>query len=253
VPEGPARQVFARQLPGWPQTALADAIDDADWVLCGTSWQSPHELHALRLAREKGRPTAVFLDHWANYRERFRLDGDWVYPDQLLVGDSAAEAIARREIPGVSVARVGNPYLDDIRDALAAAITRTASGRPDAALLYVCEPIREHALKQHGDERHWGYTEEEALEFFLHERHRLGLQDREVLLRPHPAEPAGKYDWAAAAPGVRYASGRTLAEDVVACAMVAHPDCSAGPARAGAGMARPAHGHPRRRGMVGSR
>ena len=34
-------------------------------------------------------------------------------------------------------------------------------------ILYVCEPIKDHAKIQFGDENYHGYTEESALKYFL--------------------------------------------------------------------------------------
>ena len=192
---GPAQGIIAKKLPDWADTGLPEAIALSDWLLCGTSWQSNHELVASRLARSAGKPVVAFLDHWVAYRERFLLDGVPVLPDEIWVGDQYAEELARREFSGTRVRDVGNSYLDEIREELAALSAEAIEGTECPSILYVCEPIAEQALRQHADARYWGYTEEEALRYFFKRRESLGLERHRIILRPHPAETPGKYDW----------------------------------------------------------
>src|SRR5450631_1883069 len=72
VVEGPARKVFDRKLGPVQPTELAEAIEQASWVLCGTSWQSDLEWRATELARNAGKRCIAFIDHWVNYPERFQ-------------------------------------------------------------------------------------------------------------------------------------------------------------------------------------
>lgn len=221
VVAGPALAVMDAKLPSWPRRSLRDAIDASRWVLTGTSWQSDLEWTALGLARPAGRPTVTYLDHWVNYRERFVRGGDARWPDQVWLADRLAEAIARRVLPGLALRLAGNPYLDDIQERLVQLRSaRPAPRRPH--VLYVCEPVREHALRQHGNERHWGYTEEEAIEYFFDRRASIGLADYPVVLRPHPAEPQGKYHWAVGRwPSVTIGGQSSLLDEVVDAAALA--------------------------------
>lgn len=216
--EGPAVPIFGRKLPGWPRVDLESAVRGSDWVLCGTSWQSDLGLRATRLARAAGKPVVAFLDHWVCYRERFVQNGEIVLPDELWVADVHAEALARLDLPSVPVRRLGNPYFDDVREELVAVVPDPT--RPPF-VLYVCEPTREQALRQFGDPHYFGYTEDEALAFFLAHRNQLGLASHPVVLRPHPAEPEGKYDWALTHTGVLIQRDRRLIEEIVACHAVA--------------------------------
>jgi hypothetical protein len=221
VAAGPALAVMDGKLPSWPRRSLDEAIAASSWLLTGTSWQSDLEWTALGLARQSGRPTVTYLDHWVNYRERFVRAGDVRWPDQVWVADRLAEAIARRDLPGLELRLAGNPYLEDIQERLAQ--LRAARPTPQQPhVLYVCEPVREHALKQHGNERHWGYTEEEAIEYFFARRAGAGLADYPVVLRPHPAEPAGKYQWATERwPAVTIGGQLSLLDEVVDAAALA--------------------------------
>jgi hypothetical protein len=218
VLDGPARKIFEAKLGGLPRVPLETAIFRASSVLCGSGWQSDLELRAIALARHEHKKTAVFLDHWVNYRARFvRVAGQPPeFPDEVWVGDPHALERARAELPELPVVLVENPYLLDVRDAFA--------GRPPPpadnglSVLFVCEPIREHALRQHGNERHWGYTEEEALRFFLDHVQALGQPIQNIVIRPHPAEPEGKYAafLDGGGPPRRLSSAAQLVDDIAA-------------------------------------
>ena len=189
--EGPALRVFARKLPQVRALPLQEALAGAARLLAGSGWQSDLEVRAIAQARARGLPATVFLDHWTNYRERFVRGGTTVLPDELWVGDAQALERARAALPEVPVRLVDNPYFLDLREQLAA---RAAAVPPvPGTLLVLCEPVREPALRQHGNERHWGYTEEEALDYLLGHLHLLGGPVNRIVLRPHPSEPADKY------------------------------------------------------------
>ncbi|MES2911971.1 MAG: hypothetical protein V4718_11315 [Pseudomonadota bacterium] len=222
VLEGPAVQVFGRKLGAIQTTPLAAAISQASSLLCGTSWQSDLEFNALGLAREAGKPSAAFLDHWVNYRERFTRGSDVRLPDEIWVGDSIARNIAAAVLPGVPVRLVDNPYFADLRAELGTLVRSHAPASDSLSVLYVCEPVREHMLRQFGNARHLGYVEEEALTHFLGHIHTLGKAVSRVVVRPHPSEARDKYDWAQAqcpVPLVR-GGGQTLMQEIVDCDVV---------------------------------
>ena len=192
---GPARAIFERKVGRVSVIGLRDALEQAECLLCGSSWQSDLELEAIRLARSVGKKSAAFVDHWTNYRERFTRSGVTTLPDEVWVGDDCAARIARNVFGELPVRLVDNPYFQDIRDEVSACGVRPASPN-GLAVLYVCEPVREHALAQHGDANHWGYTEEGALRYFLSNAGALGSPVTQIVLRPHPSESGDKYDWA---------------------------------------------------------
>ena len=192
---GPAQAIMSRKLPTWPDVPVTEAIAQCDWLLCGTSWQSDHELTASQAARRSGKPVVAYLDHWVGYPERFTLRGEAVMPDEIWVGDQYAERIASQIFPGSPIRNVGNPYLQDIQEELAERAARIGPSE-SGPVLYICEPIGEQALLQHNDAHYWGYTEDEALRYFFSRRAELGLSAASVVLRLHPSERPGKYDWA---------------------------------------------------------
>lgn len=188
---GPAQKIFARKLGELDICELSVALSQADWVLTGTGWQSQLEWQAIQLAQKLGKPVAAFLDHWVNYRERFIRENKLCLPDQIWVGDEAAKKIAQRCFPETVIALHPNPYFAEIRSQFAQFAPRPAD--QNSHFLYVCEPIAEHAAKQFDNAKHWGYTEFDALAYFLENAPRLSSNLQAITLRPHPAEAADKY------------------------------------------------------------
>lgn len=213
---GPACKVFARKLGTIHTVALEQAVERASWVLCGTSWQSDLEWRAIELAHIAGKRSVAYLDHWVNYRERFVRDGVEHLPDAIWVADLYAEALAKRSFPRVPVRLMGNPYFDDVLLELKGVKTRPPAELHGVTVLYICEPIGEHALVQLGNQRHMGYIEDEAVEYFFRHLSSVSDQIARIIMRPHPSEPPGKYSWVAEASPVpiQISSGGGLLHDL---------------------------------------
>lgn len=218
VLEGPARKVFERRVGSVGLSSLEEVVAKCDWLLCGTSWQSDLEWEALGMGHLHGKRTVAFLDHWGHYRERFIRQGQEHLPDEIWVGDTLAEARAREYFPDSRISLVPNPYFEDLKRDLAAA-KRPQGVAPARGLnvLFVSEPLREHGLRGYGDELHWGYTEEEALRYFLSNLHVLGGAIGRIAIRPHPSEPLHKYDWVKQEYKLPIVNGgiRTLLEEIM--------------------------------------
>lgn len=195
--EGAAVNVIARKLGKVPLLPLEALVEQSEWLLCGTSFLSDLEWRAIGLARLVGKRCVVVLDHWVNYRQRFMRHGQWHWPDEVWVGDETSACIARQDLPDIKQTLVPNSYFIDIQDEIK---TLAPPPRPSGVglnILYVCEPLRDDGIALYGNERHWGYTEEEALSYFLSHVHKLGDKINRIVVRPHPQESQDKYDWAA--------------------------------------------------------
>lgn len=213
---GPAVRIFERKLGSLSILPLEAAIEESDEVWCGSGWQSRLECDAIEQARVWGRRSVVFLDHWVNYRERLTREGQLYLPDSFCVGDEYAERIANAVFPGIPVRIEPNPFLLDIQGEFGARPLRPTDASQMSSVLYLTEPVAEHARQHEGDERSFGYTEQEALEYFLANVHRLVPAVRRIVLRQHPAEPAGKYWWASGKCDVPIIVGgaRSLVEEI---------------------------------------
>ncbi len=221
---GPAQAIFERKLGSVETLPLDEAIHRSTSVLCGTSWQSDLEFNAIKMARQMGKRSVAFLDHWVHYRERFTRESEFCPPDEIWVGDSYAYDIAVKDFQGTTVRLVDNPYFLEMKQEIVGQVRALKKPRlaPGLSILYVCEPIADHGLLRYGNARHWGYTEQDALRYFLSNLEALNEPVSRIILRPHPAEPSAKYDWARLEYGEKITVGgpSSLLEDIVASDLV---------------------------------
>ena len=190
---GPALDIFRRKFKVINNTTLDLLVNQSDWLLCGSSWQSDLEKQAIKYSIKSQKYAVVCLDHWVNYEDRFIADGTLTLPNELWVCDNYAYEIATELFPGVAIKIIDNPYFQKIKLDLAAVYSDENDA--DVDILYVCEPIKEHAMIKYGDENFLGYTEESALRFFFANIGILPFNINRVIVRPHPSDPSGKYDW----------------------------------------------------------
>lgn len=194
--EGAARGVFSRKFGTIENLALPELVEGSDWLLCGTSFLSDLEWRGLREGRQAGKRTVSAIDHWVNYRQRFFRHGEWCFPDEAWLGDDIGMELARKDLPEVALKFVDNPYFLDLRDELRAMSAPQRADGAGASILFVCEPLRDDGLALYGDERYWGYTEEDALRYFLANVGALADRVARIVVRAHPQEPRDKYAWA---------------------------------------------------------
>ncbi|MDC0225484.1 hypothetical protein OAK61_01655 [Gammaproteobacteria bacterium] len=190
---GPAVKIFRENLSVENILELGQLVNHCDLLICGTSWESDLEKSAIKSFKDNGKKTVAILDHWVNYKERFQYQNNQVLPDEIWVADDYAQDIASAIFMDTPIKNIGNPYFSKIKDELSIS---SAIEESERTALYVCEPIKEHALRQEGNERFWGYTEEDALNYFLDNLSNIPIDIREIIIRPHPSEPLNKYNWA---------------------------------------------------------
>ena len=209
---GPALSQFRARLGTIDLTTqtLHEALHGTSVLISGTGWASDLEHRARLLARELSIPSVAVLDHWVNYRTRFQHEGLEILPDQLWVADAEAAAIARTEFPRLPVVQLPNHWLEGVCTEVR---TRRNSDtadqppqprRPARRLLYLLEPIRvpwpttEVTSRIHGAEP----GELQGLRYWMKQLPKLAEQGwiappeqlEALALRPHPSEPAGKYN-----------------------------------------------------------
>ena len=220
--EGAAVNVVARKLGTVPLLPLEALVEQCEWLLCGTSFISDLEWRAIGLARQAGKHCIVVLDHWINYRQRFMRHGQCHWPDEVWVGDETAARIAREDLPELRQTLVPNAYFLDIQDEIKAVAVPARAPGAGLNILYACEPLRDDGIALYGDERYWGYTEEEALTYFLSHVHLLAEEINSIVVRPHPQEPSGKYDWAVTQFDLPLicVKNKNLIEQITACDIV---------------------------------
>ena len=191
--EGPAVKIFKEKLGIENRYSMNELLNRVDWLLCSTSWQNDVEIRAIKQAQKLGKLSVAFLDHWVNYDDRFNYQGDKILPDEIWVCDKYAMEMASIYFPETSLKIVSNPYFQDLKVHLDKIRKEDQSTGFD--ILYVCEPVRDHYKLKYGNENCLGYTEEDALIYFFNNLDVLPIKPSSIVVRPHPADDVGKYDW----------------------------------------------------------
>ena len=88
-----------------------------DFLFVGTSYTSDIELNYVKEANRLGIKSFAFVDHWTSMKERFILNGEFVYPTFIIVVDKIAKNKAIEDgIPQDIIEIFPNPYHNYIKD-----------------------------------------------------------------------------------------------------------------------------------------
>lgn len=183
--DGPAIKIFKRKSIPIQNFNLEEAIESADWVLTGTSWESNLEYKAICLARDKGKFVVSFLDHWVNYKERFTWHGPKVMPNQIWVGDIDAKKLAEKTFNDIKIRLINNPYWKDFQREFQL-ITGNNNLINDIYLLYISSNV--DAIKKEKDIV--SYTDNDISNRFLENIYKVIDKKylKRISYRPHPSE-----------------------------------------------------------------
>lgn len=197
VLDGQAVSIFRKKFGDIKIYRLDEAINIADWVLCGSSWNSDLEKRGVFYSKELKKKVIVYLDHWICYEERLTFNGKYNLPNQIWVADQYGFKMAKNIFKDIPIINVGNMY---IKNQLSKIKNRSENqvfqlGLKRKKILFVAENIRTHAFLYHKNDRYWGYTEEEALLYFLENIEKIYNQIESIKIRLHPSDEEGKYNW----------------------------------------------------------
>jgi hypothetical protein len=110
---GPAEDIFHRKGVLEKSIPLDDLILKADTIVTGTGWQTSLERDARETAKRMSKKCFAVLDHWQEYRSRFRdPNGEFTFPDEILVTDTLALTLASAQIPEVPVQLIRDFHID---------------------------------------------------------------------------------------------------------------------------------------------
>ena len=196
--DGPAEKIFKNNIDNklineFANCEIGKFIELSDLIITGTSWQSSIERRFIKSAKLHGKKVISILDHWVNYRERFITEGDLILPDEIWVCDEYAKKIAEDKFKNISLKLIENPYIENLKKNITSYMKLNSNLKTEN-ILYVCEPIKDHAKIQFGDENYHGYTEESALKYFLKQIDLLNIDYKNIIIRPHPSENIKKYN-----------------------------------------------------------
>jgi hypothetical protein len=180
---GPAKKIFKSKHPNKKNCdSIVEALQNVDYLICGTGWQSSVEIESIKQAKKKNIYVIAVLDHWANYMDRFKLNEKYYFPDKIWVTDHYAKKISIQIFPTISSEIKENTYAKNL---LSSGGNNTVKQQ---YLLYICEPIRSN----------WGDKvpgEFQAIRFFFRSLHLIGFDKNiKIKFRVHPSEELNKYD-----------------------------------------------------------
>ena len=115
--------------------------------------------------------------------------------NEIWVGDEFAFHLAKKEFPTVKVIQKENPYFNSIKKEFLRLDDQRKCSNNRINILYVCTPLNYFASIEPGDEQYCGFTEEDAVRYFINNINLLNYDDCQIILRPHPSENKNKYDW----------------------------------------------------------
>ena len=190
---GPAIKIFNRKVTLSKASTLDQLLSNIDILLTGTSYPARLEWEAIKLAKKKSIKTIAFLDSWINYRVRFLRENQLIVPDIVCVSDDYAYQKAKEELLEFNIKRIDNFYKEYIMYSSQQLEKPEPSITKAKKILYVSEPTSLVGLKLFGNEKYWGYTEFEALDFFFANLDLLNVDIDEIIIKPHPSESSEKY------------------------------------------------------------
>ena len=181
---------------------------NANCLLTATSINDERlELQFILATRQLAIPSVSLLDFWTNYRRRFEdHSGHLVLPNQIAVMDRyAATEIGEAGLDGPEVVVTGQPAFDGLtpayRDHL---LNRRSTMRrdlgvaaEDRVLLFLTQPMSLVYGEDLTTPSHPGFTEQTVLRDLLRiiGEIRRPLGGIKLIIRPHPRESVGEYDW----------------------------------------------------------
>lgn len=157
-----------------------------DFVFTGTSYTSRIEIRVIKEALRRGVYSIAFIDHWVNFRNRFLLNDEVIFPDEIWVVDQKAKHLSIEEgLPEHKLLVTGNPYhefLKSWRPSINKKNFLQILGLTEDAsyVLYVPEP-----LSQVGGREKFGFDEFDVLEKVRSEFHNR-FEKKCLLIKPHP-------------------------------------------------------------------
>jgi len=173
---GPACQIFDST----KILANTDFLDQAEVILASTGWQTDFEINFIKSAVSLGKRVIVFLDHWTNYENRLKFNSENVVVSEIVTFDEAARKLASTIFPESTIYCFENYYLREQSDLIAKLRGTRQEYLYD--FLYIGEPIRGK-----------GYSEEDALQYFISKVIHSGITSPKIAIRPHPSQSRDKY------------------------------------------------------------
>jgi hypothetical protein len=179
---GPAKQIFGntKSIEG----GFHDVIATVDLVITGTGWETNFEYDAIKLAKRNNKRVISILDHWTNYRERFVRNNEEILSDEIWVFDKHALKLAKSQFPSTPIILQENRYLNkQVHE-----INKKETYLDKEFHLFLMEPLGVCC-------QFVNVLEFEAFDYFLKKFTWLGLYQKKIIVKPHPSDKMGKYNF----------------------------------------------------------
>jgi len=113
--KGPAIKVFNKKK---INQSLEKTIKRHDIIITGSGWMSNLEKRAIKYSNKYSKLSISFLDSWANYKERFLIDKNFILPSQIWVFDKYAYIIAKKVFfnKNVEIVKKKNYFLSEFKE-----------------------------------------------------------------------------------------------------------------------------------------
>ena len=159
-----------------------------EFLVTGTSASSKFELNYLELAKINNVPSISVLDNWSDYRQRFIRNALEVLPDSIWVCDDFALSIAQNQFQYITINKIPNFYIEEILQNVSPRCELIAANKVNS-ILYVCEPPGNLAQNVSKNPNYFGYSEFEAISFFLNNLITVFPKCKKLIFRLHPSNP----------------------------------------------------------------
>jgi hypothetical protein len=173
--KGSSIKIFRKKIKNLKLSKKLFFFSNINILLFSTGWKTDFEIKALIEAKKKNIKTICFLDHWANYKERFLYKNKIYLPDEIWVADKYAEKKAKLIFSNIKVVLKKNYYFYYLKKNYK--ISRKFKKN---TFLYLCDPKRKNNC---------GYTEKDSFYFFIKNIRKISQNNKyQIYIRKHPSQ-----------------------------------------------------------------
>ena len=180
---GPAKDIFMRKGIKHNFFPLNQLVLEADAIITGTGWQTTLERDATSMAKRYSKKCFVVLDHWQDYKSRFQNpNGEFLFPDEFLVTDTLALALASVQIPEIPVHLIKDVHIDSLINQFD--VTRANNHENSTPILYLSDG-QPYSIRAE-------FSQITQLAKLIESRNKVelfcGTSLNKINIRPHPAD-----------------------------------------------------------------
>lgn len=179
--KGPAENVFRKNKVNFKNKSINKIIKISDFVLTGTSLKSNLEIRALKISRQLSKKSYSFIDHWINYKDRFKRSGKYFLPDVFLASDKYAFKILKRTFKNIEIKIVKNYFLESFKKIKRDKIYKNS-------ILFLSSNNDLNIKKKF-------ISDKEIVEKLIKKIIKIFPSYNNFIIRPHPTEKKNKYSF----------------------------------------------------------